>query len=180
MTLATLDEYKEFADISGEKTNDKISTLLEVSSAVILAYCGITIGDESSPVTVYTEEGKTGYYLDTLGSAPTVTYTHRLAIDELEAGTIVDLVEGTDFFYIDGELRLQTVSPLDYDVITATFTTTSVPSTLKQATILLTQYYYKGEYNKTGSTAGGSQIDYTESSNIPNHVKTLLNFHRVL
>jgi hypothetical protein len=171
--LVTMSEYKTFASISGDKLDARLEPMLTVATQVVLNYIGKYLQGDLGSVDVFTRVGKTTYYVDIVGAKIISIMLTSRASGEVS----------TPEYVIDGDAVILLEAPtVDYDTLTIGLlgSTNTVTEDIKQAIMMLTQYYYKGEYNRTQVAAGGSQIDYAESKSIPNSIRALLDFYRVL
>jgi len=176
----TLDEYKVFASIAGDKTNEQIISLLASSTILVEKYMGITLAGTNTEVVLFTTEGRALYFLNTVGTVTYAEYFNRVT------GATTELTEFLDYIQGDLEFTLITLPVRDYDTVTLNLSEPMIPdlgsfsSDVKLAVMLLTQHYFKGEYNKTSASSGSQQVDYRESRSLPDSVRTILDFHRIL
>lgn len=180
-SIVTLDEYKTFASIAGDKTNSQLTSLLEYSTLIVQNYTGVTYAVYDEDITVNTVKDRVTYFLDIVGTITTCRYYTR------STGETTELYSPADFIQDDYSITIFGITPEDYDILYISMSAESIPEDevlipddIKLAVMLLTQYYYKKEYNKTSSQSAGQQIDYRESKNIPNRVRALLDFHRII
>ena len=179
----SMDEYKLFASISGVKTDDRIARLLEFSKNLVEQYIGMKFAGPSDDFVVYTIKDRHVYFLDTLGGT-----VLRGTMTSRSTGITRDIILETDFIVEGTRLELLDMKVGDRDKISLVIAANSMsknavdssPDEIKLAIMLLTQYYFKEEYNKTAATNGGQQIDYAESNSLPHRVRAILDFHRVL
>jgi hypothetical protein len=174
-TLVTEEEYKVFASITGDKSNEQIVELLAFSSLIVEKYMGITFAGTGTSVLMYTQANRTDYFLDVVGVIDTFGYTVR------STGEVIAFETPEHFIQQDDKLILIATPTSDLDTMALNLIGANEASAeVKLAIMILTQYYYKKEYNTTGAATSGQQIDYQESKSLPNSVRTILDFHRII
>lgn len=180
MITVTLDEYKLFASIAGDKNNLQIESLLQEASTVVENYIGLTYETNLEDQYLILNEGRAVYFVDSPELIQQVTHISRVT------GTPTELDEGGDYVIAKEALHLVSRTYPEYDFLLVSYgegAQLTPPNDVKLAVMLLTQYYYKEEYSKTSTQVGGQSAklkDSSESNSLPNRVRTLLDFHRVL
>lgn len=174
MGLITLDEYKVFANIAGDKLNSEISALIKSASQIVIDFLGYdpsSVAMSTYPILLH--PGRTVYYLDNPD-----TKVISLSITNMNG----DEKGSPSFFQEDSRVELFGYTPVQGDIATLSTSTTSDGARLesiKLATMLLTKYYYKEEFNKTSVGAGGQTVSYQTGKNFPPHVRAILMQNRI-
>lgn len=189
MALITVQEYKDFVSINGDREDPQIQTLIDAVTAAIQNYIGYSLGTSGEITRVLTKAARTTYMTDSVGvSLSSVTYKN-IGIDAPAARA---LTEDEDYFFDPGSGILQILNtaelggsgqPLsDNGILVMTYNqdTSTVPEDIKQAAKLLVKFYYKHEYNQESVSANGQSVSYITGRNFPPHVSAILNLHRIL
>lgn len=176
MGIVTSEEYKRFASIEGVKYNDRIEWLIEACSAVVEDVLGYKYHEQGFNETIYTTAGRQSYFLSrTDAIVSNVTYTRRATKETFKIDPDDIIIEDTGMFTllaVDAGNHDKIVLELGYN--------TESGDTIKLATMLLVKYYFKEEFNKSGVSAGGQNVSYISGKNLPPHVRTLLQLHRII
>ena len=198
--LVTLQQYKDFAGLSGVKTDARINVIIPQVTQVVKNYCGSSIVD-------YYSTNKTEYF-DILDDR-----TSRIMLDESPVVSVVSVSERES--QADSYVTLITAnsdSSGKYEYIVDTNTDSIVgtndsatkyfpmgwqavkviykagysatPDDLKLAVFDLIKYYLKDE-RKARMQIAGAMVENQVSSSIrgntgfPDHIKRILDFYKV-
>lgn len=179
--MITIDiaDYKVFAAISGDKTNAQLTALLEDSAKIVEGYLGVTYEAPLPDDVITLLSDRVEYYLDYPAQLDTVTHIDRIT------GDTTLLSEGSEYIVYDGKLRLMSTAFSSFDTLSLGYNGASLtaPEDIKMAVMLLTQYYYKQDYSRVSSQVAGQSsrnADSNESTSLPNRVRAILDFHRIL
>ena len=187
--LITLQQYKDFAGLSGIQEDAKINVIIPAVSQAVKTYCGTTIIDFYS--TDKTETFDILYHEDfvQLTESPvrtdeTITVSERTS----ESGSYSTLTENTDYFVdtkTDSIIRLKKAFPAGRGSVQVVYKAgySSTPEDLKLAVIDLVTYYHKDEY-KQRQTLSGATIQNSSTSSqrgnpgLPDHIKRVLDMYK--
>ena len=198
--LVTLQQYKDFAGLSGLKTDARINTIIPQISQVVKTYCGTLLID-------YYSSAKPEYFdivdrITTrvmLDEGPIVAVT-SVQERESQSDTYITLItENSDssgkYEYIidsitDSIIRTTSTGTKNFTmghkavkvVYTAGYSTT--PADLKLAVFDLIKYYLKDERKARMQIAGAmveNQVSTSLRNNIgfPDHIKRILDFYKL-
>lgn len=198
--LVTLQQYKDFAGLTGVQEDAKINVIIPAISQAVKTYCGTTIID-------YYTTTKTEYF-DIYDA-----YTNAILVDESPLVSVTSVKEraGQADSYItlitgnsDGSGKYEYTIDIDRDTIYRTTATgdaffpkgrkavevvynagySATPEDLKLACFDLVKYYLKDE-RKTSLVVSGAQIQNQVSTSLrenigfPDHIKRILDFYKV-
>tara|TARA_R100000234_G_scaffold76715_1_gene47718 strand:+ start:324 stop:935 length:612 start_codon:yes stop_codon:yes gene_type:complete len=198
--LVTLQEYKDFAGITGVNQDAKINVIIPAISQAVKTYCGTSFVDfYSSDKTEFfdiTDNGTTAVMTD---ESPLVSVS-QVQERESQADSYVTLItENSDSsgkyeYIVDTELdtiRRTTEStdkafPRGRKAVKVVYRAgySSAPEDLKLACFDLIKYYLKDE-RKDRLSIAGAQIQNPVSTSLkdnidfPDHIKRILDFHKV-
>ena len=198
--LVTLQQYKDFAGITGESENAKINVIVPAISQAVKTYCGTSFID-------YYSTDKTEYF-DIKDD-----YTNAILVDEspLVSVSLVAERSGQDDSYTtlitgnsDSSGKYEYIVDTALDTIYRTTATTdkafpkgraavkvtyragyaSTPEDLKLACFDLVKYYLKDERKDRLAIAGASiqnsvSTSLRENIGFPDHIKRILDFYKV-
>lgn len=183
--LVTLNETKDYLGIVSGEQDSRIKNLILYVTDFIKLYCGRTFIDNYANgaytnITEYWSGGYNYYYTKefpvrslisvSLSTDLGTTYT------TLTAGVDYAIDLEKDRIYItEGDLY-SGVNSYKF-VYTAGFAVT--PDSLKVATFDLINYYLKQEATPR-KTSGSISIEYIRSSDLPYHIKRVLDLYRVI
>lgn len=183
--LVTMTEYKDYAGITSSEQDTKIKNLIIYVSDFVKKYCGRTFIDnysagEYTNITEYWSGGSEYYYtkefpvraLDSVSLSLDLGTTYTA----LTVGIDYALDMEKDRIYIPGAVDNVYVNAYKI-VYTGGYATT--PDSLKVAVLDLIQYYLKGE-STPRKTSGSISIEYIRSSDLPYHIKRVLDLYRVI
>ena len=199
--LVTLQQYKDFAGITGESENAKINVIVPAISQAVKTYCGTSFID-------YYSTDKTEYF-DIKDD-----YTNAILVDEspLVSVSLVAERTGQDDSYTtlitgnsDSSGKYEYVVDTELDTIYRTTATAdkafpkgraavkvtyragyaSTPEDLKLACFDLVKYYLKDERKDRLAIAGASiqnsvSTSLRENIGFPDHIKRVLDLYKVL
>ena len=183
-TLITLQDYKTFSGISNNNDDAKLSVILALVQEFVETYCA-----RHFIKATYTEQVSDQTGLLFLRNLPLVSVTSVSYIDIAKESVSMAATEYIAYLE-EGSIELYDyatkVSP-QVLAIHKPFTVTYVggftetPPTLKLAIMELVTYYFKHQYiNKTSSVNVNVQSEDTQSnSNLPPHIKRILDLYRV-
>ena len=198
--LVTLQEYKDFAGITGVNQDAKINVIIPAISQAVKTYCGTSFVDfYSSDKTEFfdiTDNGTTAVMTD---ESPLVSVS-QVQERESQADSYVTLItensdnSGKYEYIVDTELdtiRRTTEStdkafPRGRKAVKVVYRAgySSAPEDLKLACFDLIKYYLKDE-RKDRLSIAGAQIQNPVSTSLkdnidfPDHIKRILDFHKV-
>tara|TARA_R100001015_G_C4601758_1_gene156706 strand:+ start:576 stop:1187 length:612 start_codon:yes stop_codon:yes gene_type:complete len=198
--LITLQEYKDFAGMSGLTEDAKINVIIPSISQAVKTYCGTSFVD-------YFNSAKTEYFDITdsyttmvmVDESPLVSVT-SVAERESQADSYVTLISENS----DGSGKYEYVVDIELDTIRRTTDSrdkafpigrkavkviykagySATPADLKLACFDLVKYYLKDERKIQQSIAGAqirNQVSTSQRDNIdfPDHIKRILDFYKV-
>jgi hypothetical protein len=198
--LVTLQEYKDFAGITGVNQDAKINVIIPAISQAVKTYCGTSFVDfYSSNKTEFfdiTDDGTTAVMTD---ESPLVSVS-QVQERESQADDYVTLITENS----DNSGKYEYVIDTDLDMIRRTTDSkdkafpkgrkavkvvyragyASTPEDLKLACFDLIKYYLKDE-RKDRLSIAGAQIQNPVSTSLkdnidfPDHIKRILDFHKV-
>jgi hypothetical protein len=198
--LVTLQEYKDFAGITGVNQDAKINVIIPAISQAVKTYCGTSFVDfYSSNKTEFfdiTDDGTTAVMTD---ESPLVSVS-SVQERESQADDYVTLITENS----DNSGKYEYVIDTDLDMIRRTTDSkdkafpkgrkavkvvyragySSTPEDLKLACFDLIKYYLKDE-RKDRLSIAGAQIQNPVSTSLkdnidfPDHIKRILDFHKV-
>ena len=198
--LVTLQEYKDFAGITGVNQDAKINVIIPAISQAVKTYCGTSFVDfYSSDKTEFfdiTDDGTTAVMTD---ESPLVSVS-SVQERESQADDYVTLITENS----DNSGEYEYVIDTDLDMIRRTTDSkdkafpkgrkavkvvyragyASTPEDLKLACFDLIKYYLKDE-RKDRLSIAGAQIQNPVSTSLkdnidfPDHIKRILDFHKV-
>lgn len=179
--LITLQEYKLHAGISSTEFDDKLNQIINRVSEVVKTHCNRLFIDAFDPqanqflaIVEYAEHD--GYYFPNefpVQELISVEYSSDLGTTYTPVTAVFDRVK--EGIYIEERGRY---GPNAFKITyTGGFKTT--PEDLKLAVIDLVDYYYRGESSPRKSS-GTNVIEYVTTSDMPPHIKRVLDLYRVL
>lgn len=198
--LVTLQQYKDFAGLSGIQEDAKINVIIPAISQAVKTYCGTTIidyysadktetfdiyddytnailVDESPLVSVSSVQERTGQaesYTTLITGNSDSSGKYEYTIDT-ERDTIYRTTATGDAFFPKGRAAVKVVYRAGYS---------ATPEDLKLACFDLVKYYLKDERKDRLTIAGASiqnQVSTSLRENIgfPDHIKRILDFYKV-
>lgn len=181
-SLITLAEYKDYASINSTDYDTKIASIVTKVSELVKSYCNrlfIDGYDPTSgsylPITEYTD--RDGHY-----------YPNEFPIQEIisveystDNGETYTTVSGFAFDRVKEAIYIPDLGRSGINAFKITYTGgyTSTPDDLKLACLDLVEYYYKGEYTPR-KTSNNNVIEYVTTSDLPSHIKRVLDLYRVI
>lgn len=183
MGFITLEEYKNYAEITSTNEDRKLINLIENSTDFIKVYCGLDFTQNT-----YTEElDLEGRYVF-LSQLPVVSVTSVKYYDD--TGTLSDAVDAAEYRIFKEEGMLSVSYDLYALIYYSKYTEkqvqvvyqagySTIPNSIKQATMDLVKYYQKSEYLPVMS-ANVRTIDYDvmHSVSLPPHIRRMLSIYR--
>jgi hypothetical protein len=181
--LVTLAEYKAYAGLNTPKEDVEITALIPMVSALVKRICRRTFVDWVTTPKVEIKSG--GFHNILTEEYPIISVTSLEVSDDMGA-TYTALVEDTDFI-INRDGGDEIVHPTSYFArginrykLTYNAGFTTLPLDLKLAVFDLITYYRKNDMSVHSTKAPGTnavQIEYITSSNLPIHIKRVLDLH---
>ena len=182
-TLITLQDYKAYAGISNSNSDAKLTITLDLVEEFVETYCG--------------RKFLSGTYTEQLSSEASTLFPRNLPITSVTGLSYIDTskvsqsIDAADYIVYSEEgiveifdhNALSVASILRPFSITYVGGFTSTPAALKLALMDLVTYYDKQQYiNKTTSVNVNvlGQDDESEGSELPPHIKRVLDLYRVL
>lgn len=180
--LITLQEYKAYEGINSPGQDGEISTIIPKVSEFVKSICRRTFVD-------WVEEQKTdvlnGGSVLLLSEAP-VIQIYGVEYSTNYGQTYTSLVEFQDWvFDREGEQIVPIKYPVfEYKVngyrVTYTAGFETIPEDLKLAVLDLVTYYMKNQgavHSVTAVTTGNAQVQYLTQTNLPTHIKRVLDLY---
>ena len=198
--LVTIQQYKDFAGITGVGQDAKLNVIIPSISQVVKTYCGTSFID-------YYSADKVEYFniSDRETTAIMVDESPLVSVSEVQerqsqADSYVTLITENS----DGSGKYEHIVDTDLDTIFRTTDTadkafpmgrravkvtyrsgySATPQDLKLACFDLIKYYLKDE-RKSGMTISGAQVrnevstSLRENIGFPDHIKRILDFYKV-
>lgn len=198
--LVTLQNYKDFAGITGVSEDAKLNVIIPSISQAVKSYCGSSIVD-------YYSTNKTEYF------DITNDMTYQIMVDESPIVSVVSVEERdsqSDSYVTlisensDGSNKYDYIVDTERDMIIRTTSTgdkmfpkgrkavkvvykagyASTPADLKLACFDMIKYYLKDE-RKSNLVISGAQVQNAVSTSLrdnidfPDHIKRILDFYKV-
>lgn len=184
LSLVTKTEYKAYAGITSTTQDAQIDAIIPRVSELVKNICNRTFVD-------YVNDTKTEYF-DGGGTVYNMMEYPVLSISSVEysadyGNTYETLTEFSDYTWNrrDDSIRALTTNGFDYKPnayrVTYTAGYEAVPADLKLAVLDLVTYYLKNDMAVHSNRAQGSntvQIEYVTSTNLPAHIKRVLDIYR--
>lgn len=187
-SLITVQEYKDFANVTTTKTDDQLQIMCDTASNIVETYLNRKFDGAAYILREKISENRYKVFLrdydNEVGSV-------MLTLNDSEHNTVI-LSEEDGNMYLDDYLGIIEVIPNpntlpkipDGSIITVSVTNpgaASVPPDVKLATYMLVTYYKENHYNKdTVQSMGGQQVTFAPSpKNLPNYVRAILTPHRI-
>jgi hypothetical protein len=198
--LITLQEYKDFAGMSGLTEDAKINVIIPSISQAVKTYCGTSFVDYySSDKTEFFDITDSSTTLVMVDESPLVSVS-QVQERESQADSYVTLISENS----DGSGKYEYIVDTERDVIRRTTDSrdkafpvgrkavkvvyragyASTPPDLKLACFDLVKYYLKDERKVQQSISGAqirNQVSTSQRDNIdfPDHIKRILDFYKV-
>jgi hypothetical protein len=179
--LITLDEYKTYASISSVDKDDRLEPIIKRVSEFVKSYCA---------------RGFIEYYdRGTQSFTPIVQYFNssgQLFTREFPLQEIISVELSQDYgktytpitnYALDTQNDavhvFEEYSGINAYKVTYTAGYKALPEDLKLAVLDLVDYYYRGESTPRKSN-GNVVVEYVTSTDLPPHIKRVLDIYRVL
>jgi hypothetical protein len=194
--LVTVYEYKDAEGMRGEKDDDRLGVIVPQVSDLVKKYCGTTFIDYFSTNKVETFSVRDLYTQVLIMSESPVT-----AIDKVEertsySGAYSELTTGNYEYYFDSDAdavirttkngeRASWAKGEGAVKITYNAGYSATPKDLQLAIFDLVTYYLKDEHKQRQSLGGASMQNQgtsgiRTSTDFPDHIKRVLDLHRVV
>lgn len=180
-SLVSLDEYKEYSGINSTEYDDILTSIINKASAFIKEYCSRALIDNYdkatstyTPIVEYTNDY--GYYYTKefpVRSVVSVEYSADNGVTYTPFTAIIH-DKSKDAIFIGG-----TLEGINAYKVTYTGGYDKTPEDLKLACFDLVDFYYKKEAVPR-KTSMNNTVEYVTSSNLPSHIKRVLDLYRVL
>lgn len=183
MDFITIDEYKASQDINSTNQDTLISGIIPRVSAFIKNYCNRSLIDYYTSDKV--EYWSAGGDIVLLKEAPVLSITS--VAFSYDYGVTYETITAGAGWALDKELDVLVSTyggfPAGPNAVRVTYKggydPDAPPEDLKQAAIELITYYLKNEATpKRSTTATNLAIEYITSSNLPAHIKRVLDNYR--
>jgi len=182
MDILTLGQYKTLTGIAvnNNKDDDQLNALITAANGFVSDFCNLPAS--SAPVSViYRDNSTCKIYLESypVASVDLVEYYYDDDPDNPDA-----LVLGTDYFVSEDagyvQLYVETTNPIrvTYTPQDVADLPTSEAAQLQIATQMLVDHWKKKEYFANRSTGVQNVAGAGTVSNIPIHIKAILNLHK--
>lgn len=180
--LITLQEYKAYEGINSPGQDTEISTIIPKVSEFVKSICRRTFVDWVDEQKV---EVLNGGSVLLLSEAP-VIQIYGLEYSSNYGQTYTSLTEFTDWVYdVEGQQIIPVgVANFEYKVngyrVTYTAGYEAIPEDLKLAVLDLVTYYMKNQgavHSVTAVTTGNAQVQYLTQTNLPTHIKRVLDLY---
>lgn len=183
--LVSLAEYKEYAGISSVEQDNKLNSILLYTSDFIKLYCRRSFIDNYVNgafinIVDYWSGGHSSYYTKEFPVLEIVSVE-----SSLDYGTTYNqLNPGVNYTYDMERERLYIPEAEQLSLVNAYKITykggfATTPPALKAAALDLVEYYMKKE-STPRKTSGSVSIEYIRSSDLPYHIKRVLDLYRVI
>lgn len=189
MAFITVQEYKDFAGVTANRDDPRITLLIDSATSAIENYLGYSLGTDDQTERILTKAGRITYFLNSTNlSVVGVNFRRTTAglpalnRDLEDTEYFVDSANGSITLLDPNNIGGPAVPVSDNGVLTINYNqdTDTVPDDIKLAAMLLVQYYFKNQYNQESISAGGQSVTFIGGRNFPPHVTSLLNLHRLL
>ena len=178
--LVSLDEYKEYSSINSTEFDDKIYNIITKTSEFVKNYCNRTFIDNYDKATsqftnIVEYSNVPGIFLTAefpiqsivsveLSTDSGTTYTSTTGIVDKSKDVIIidDTYEGVNAYKVTYKGGFA-----------------KTPEDLKLACLDLVDYYYKKE-SVPRKTSSNNVIEYVMTSDLPSHIKRVLDIYRVI
>lgn len=180
--LITVDEYKEYAGITSIDFDDKLQSIVTRISELVKTYCNRRFIDNYNKATqqftnIVEYSNFDGYFYPKefpVQALVSVEYSENAGETYTQvSGCALD--RSKDAIYIP-ELGREGINMFK---ITYTGGYQKTPEDLKLACLDLVDYYYKNEAVPRRTTMNNT-IEYVMTSDMPSHIKRVLDLYRVL
>ncbi len=190
MAIITVDEYKTFAGMTTTKEDTRLTQIIAGAEAAIENFLGYTPSVDETTQKIRTNANRDSYFVES-PSAVVTAVTYQETGRHQQFATPLTLEDEMDYL-LDadtGEIKLLMISDMaesgyelkDNGLLTVTYTpSVTFSQDIKLAVSMLTQYYYKEQYNQTTVTSSGQTVNYQVSKSLPAHISTLLHLHRAI
>ena len=180
MSIITLNEYKLFKGINNPNQDTKLQPLIDSVNSIIETYCQVSfVGSVKTDVRL----NVSNYYI-IIPDVPVIS-VDRLAIKR--SSDVLELLDEEQYILYPEEGTIELVDfslalPSNPRSILCDYTYghSTVPFAIKQAAVELITYYDKREFNKSKDIGNGQSVDFTDSTILPSHIRTLLDMYRVI
>lgn len=180
--LITLQEYKAYEGISSTTQDLEISTIIPKVSELVKNICRRTFVD-------WVDDQKTevlnGGPCLLLSEAPVITIA-SIEKSENYGQTYTELTEFTDWVLDSQNQQILPIGRFEFPYlvngyrITYTAGYENIPEDLKLAVLDLVTYYMKNQgavQSQVAVTSGNAQVQYLTQSNLPGHIKRVLDLY---
>jgi Phage gp6-like head-tail connector protein len=181
--LVTLQEYKTYQGISSPNQDAQISSIITKASQLVKTYCKRNFVDYVDEQKVEVFQGGSSLLLQ---ESPVINIL-SVEVSTDYGKTYTELAEYTDWIldrYVDQVVPTTSFGylPNGYRV-TYTAGYEEVPGDLKLATMDLVTYYMKNDgaiHSTKGPGSNSVQIEYISTTNLPAHIKRILDLYVTL
>lgn len=190
MELINLEEFKTYKKVSSSDSDNTILQIITNVSEFVKTYCNRTFVDYYTTDTVEYFDGTSRNFV--LPSESPIVYITTVEKSEDGGETYEELVSGTDYFW-DRRLDKLTTGT-NYNFVSSYYPAANslkvtykggyseTPADIKIACFDLVEYYKEGEYTPkrvmSGATQDNAQFRLMFTSNLPPHIKRVLDMHR--
>lgn len=179
--LITLDEYKNYASITSLDKDDRLDPIIKRVSEFIKTYCARTFID------YYDRASQQFLPIVEYSNYPGQVFTQEFPVQEVvsvelstDYGTNYVLTANYAFDRQNDSIQVfETYEGVNAYRITYKGGYSKLPEDLKLATLDLVDYYYRGE-STTRKSNGNVVVEYVTSSDLPPHIKRVLDLYRNL
>lgn len=187
--LITLEEYKNFKEITSTKNDSKLSFLISAVSSLIKTYCGHNIIDNwdepfVEDITTPFEQDRiylTGYPVREIISVEEFGPSANYYVQGLDS-TIHYVVPATAYNISTGTGGLVRLGRNWTRSVRVTYTTgyEETPTDLKLAAIELVSHFYNEEWKPSRTTMGSTMAGPApETTGIPKYIRAILDLYKV-
>lgn len=182
MPFISLEQYKNYAEITSTNSDRKLEGLITRVEEIIKSYCGLQFISAT-----YTEELDLDGSFVFLSQIPAQSIT---SIQYYDINGVLQAIDTSDYRLYKEESMLELTENAVTLVNTSKYSSrqikviyvagyTSIPEDIKQATMDLVKYYDKSEYTPlTSSNVRTIDYDVMQSVSLPPHIRRILSFYR--
>ena len=180
--LITLADYKLYASINSTDFDDRISSIVNKVSELVKTYCNRLFIDGYDPISAsfldiveYTD--RDGHYFPNEFPIQSIVSIEH----STDSGETYTTVSGVAFDRVKEAIYIPEENRHGINAFKITYWGgyQTTPEDLKLACLDLVDYYYKGESTPRRSTMNNT-VEYITSSDMPSHIKRVLDLYRIL
>lgn len=183
LNLVTKAEYKAYAGITSTTQDTAIDSIIPKVSELIKSTCSRTFVDYVNDAKTEYYDGGTGFYMP---SEYPIIAINSIEYSSDYGSTYTTLTEFTDYVLSkrDDTIRPIAVKEFPYQINSYKITYTGgyevLPNDLKVAALDMVTYYLRNDMAVHSNRAPGAntvQIEYVVNTNLPAHIKRVLDLY---